>query len=206
MDDPEPLLQDAYRLRTPDPWETVTPARFGIRFLARAIDILFFYLVSIAIGIGAAVFLMTLELLGKLSPGWQAHLHAFSWVDVLTGLAGTTLCHTLAEGLGGATVGKLLCGLRVASEDLGRCRLGPALVRSLGYLVDGMFFGLIGYSAMSGSPHCQRLGDQWGHTVVVRRAGTSAALQRSGCRVALGILAGVSALVLSTVMSLVAKW
>jgi hypothetical protein len=43
-----------------------------------------------------------------------------------------------------------------------------ALLRSLAYYFDGLFFGLVAYSSMKQSPLNQRYGDRWAHTVVIR--------------------------------------
>lgn len=43
-----------------------------------------------------------------------------------------------------------------------------AFIRSAAYYIDGLFFGLIGYSCMKVSPLNQRYGDVWGKTVVVK--------------------------------------
>ena len=53
-----------------------------------------------------------------------------------------------AEGTGGVTVGKLVCGLRVVSEARGPCTGKGALVRGLLFFVDGLFVGLVGYAFM----------------------------------------------------------
>lgn len=50
--------------------------------------------------------------------------------------------------------------------------MGPVagLVRNLAFLIDSLFFGLVGASAMGKSPTNQRYGDQWARTLVVRVA------------------------------------
>jgi uncharacterized RDD family membrane protein YckC len=83
-------------------------------------------------------------------------------------LLGSVAYHTICEGIHGSTVGKRLLSMVVLREDGSPCRLLPAAIRSLGYFVDALFFGVIGYFAMQKSPQQQRHGDEWAHTVVCR--------------------------------------
>lgn len=85
-------------------------------------------------------------------------------------LLGSIVLHTICEGFHGSTLGKRLFSLVVVQEDGTPCRMRSALVRSLGYLVDSLFFGLIGYRNMQNSPQQQRHGDEWAHTVVCKRS------------------------------------
>jgi uncharacterized RDD family membrane protein YckC len=63
-----------------------------------------------------------------------------SWV----GGAIAVLCyHTLSEGIGGATIGKRLVGLKVVDESLMPCTLLQGFKRSLAFYYDGLFFGLV---------------------------------------------------------------
>jgi uncharacterized RDD family membrane protein YckC len=68
--------------------------------------------------------------------------------------------------LGGATVGKLLFGLRVVAFDGQPCGLDAAIVRSLLIFVDSLFFGIPARLSMR-QPHNQRLGDRAARTLVV---------------------------------------
>jgi hypothetical protein len=43
------------------------------------------------------------------------------------------------------------------------------LIRELGYFVDALFFGLVGYMEMT-PPQEQRFGDEWAHTMVCKRS------------------------------------
>ena len=85
-------------------------------------------------------------------------------------LLGGIAFHTICEGIHGSTPGKLLFSLVVVQEDGKPCRMRSALIRSLGYFVDALFFGLIGYLNMQKSPQQQRHGDEWAHTVVCKRS------------------------------------
>lgn len=85
-------------------------------------------------------------------------------------LLGSIVLEAICEGFHGSTPGKLLLGFTVVQEDGSPCRFGSALTRSFAYLLDALFFGMIGYSCMQKSPQEQRHGDEWAHTVVCRRS------------------------------------
>lgn len=99
--------------------------------------------------------------------------------------------HVASEWIGGATIGKLVLGLRVRNTELGRCTLGGAIIRTLGYFVDALFFGLVAYLVMKESPRKQRLGDQWGKTVVVEAPSLPPDADDVG-RIVLGICLGAT--------------
>ena len=67
-------------------------------------------------------------------------------------------------------MGKQILGIVVSQEDGTPCSLRGAAIRSLGYFVDGMFFGIVGYTAMKRDDSHQRYGDDWAHTVVVHKS------------------------------------
>src|SRR5262249_54977723 len=66
----------------------------------------------------------------------------------------------VTEATLGATVGKLLVGLRVLRADGGRVGWGASLVRNALRLIDLSFAGLVGAALMWLSPWRQRLGDR----------------------------------------------
>lgn len=76
----------------------------------------------------------------------------------------------LMEARWGATVGKLVVGLRVVNLDGTPVGVVPALVRSLVRLVDGMFAGVVGALAIQLSGSRQRLGDRAARTLVVHKS------------------------------------
>ena len=100
-----------------------TPAPLSLRFLAGCIDMMLL----------AAVFIS----LSLLSTGrWDALLHPELYpntrfeVELLS--LGLTLAYfSVLEGLGGASLGKRICGLRVASTDRGLPGIRRAALRSL---------------------------------------------------------------------------
>jgi len=102
-----------------------------------------------------------------------------------------TAYHLTSEWIGGATVGKLALGLRVRNAQLGRCTFVGALVRTLAYYLDALFFGLVAYLVMQESEMKQRLGDKWGNTVVVEASSLAPGVDDIG-RVIAGIGAGAS--------------
>ncbi len=145
-------------------------AGFWIRALARAIDYAWSLALGFLAGINAAIALAILEGLSIAEPGWAARLGERSLTLVVVNLLGYVAYQTLCEGLHGASLGKLICGLRVRTEGLDPCRLKPALIRSLAFYIDSLFFGVIGYMAMKATPLQQRYGDRWAKTVVVKSA------------------------------------
>lgn len=76
------------------------------------------------------------------------------------------LYFVLCEGIGGATVGKLLMGLRVVARDGRPCGLGAALLRAIIRPFDGILWGLPAVLSMR-EPLNQRLGDRAAGTFVV---------------------------------------
>lgn len=145
-------------------------AGFWIRALARAIDYAWGLALGFLVGINAAIALAILEGLSIAEPGWATRIGERNLAVVLLNLLGYVAYQTLCEGLHGASLGKLVCGLRVRAEDLAPCRLKPALIRSLAFYVDGLVFGVVGYLAMKTTPMQQRHGDRWAKTVVVKSA------------------------------------
>jgi uncharacterized RDD family membrane protein YckC len=170
----------------------VEPAGFGIRFAARAIDTVVGLAIGFVAGIFAGILLVRLAAAGLAGPGWQQRIGQVGVSGYVLSVVAVVLNHTLAESMGGATIGKAVCGLRVRREDLSPCTFGGALIRSLGFFVDALFCGYVGYNAMSGSRTQQRLGDRWGKTVVVK-APSLARAQGSLPGIGGGIAVGIAA-------------
>lgn len=82
-----------------------------------------------------------------------------------------TLAHfVVLEGAFGATVGKVVLGIRVRRPDGSRIGFGPALIRNLARVVDAFPYVipyLVGGIAVIRSDTDQRLGDRWATTVVI---------------------------------------
>lgn len=95
------------------------------------------------------------------------------------------LFHFLAfELVIGASIGKLLLGLRVRTTDGGRAGLRAVAIRTVLRPVDGIPYvvpNLLGFIVLANGPKHQRIGDRIAGTVVVRcRSGTVVARCRSG--------------------------
>jgi uncharacterized membrane protein YiaA len=67
----------------------------------------------------------------------------------------------------------------------------PAIIRELGYFIDALFFGLVGYLAMQKTYQEQRYGDQWAHTVVTQRANVIPEQLRSDSRFVLILMLAI---------------
>ena len=76
-------------------------------------------------------------------------------------LLGSLAYRVICTSVHGSTLGKLAFSMVVAQEDGSPCRFGSATIRELGYFVDALFFGPIGYFAMQKTPQEQRHGDEW---------------------------------------------
>jgi uncharacterized RDD family membrane protein YckC len=79
------------------------------------------------------------------------------------------LYYIVLEAVLGATLGKLLLGLRVVNVDGSRIGWGASIIRNLLRIIDALpFFYLLGAILIWTSPQRQRLGDRVAKTVVVR--------------------------------------
>jgi uncharacterized RDD family membrane protein YckC len=73
------------------------------------------------------------------------------------------------EAIWGATLGKMMLGLRVVKTDGSPLGWSQAVIRNLLRVIDGLFSYLVGAILIWDSPLRQRLGDRAAKTVVVRR-------------------------------------
>lgn len=80
-------------------------------------------------------------------------------------------------------------------------------MRSLGYYVDALFFGAVGYFAMQGNTSQQRHGDRWAKTVACKRSSLTPEQVRSGGRFAaifaLAVIADAAAFLVALTVALV---
>lgn len=177
------------------------PASFGRRFAARAVDTIVGFFAGAMGGLFGGFAIGVLSAVGALDHGAVHRLSKQSIGSLAFGMLGPLVYHTLAEGLGGATVGKLACGIRVVKEDGGPPTLVSGLLRNIAYYVDAMFFGIVAYSVMSGNALKQRLGDKWGHTAVVMATTARPEAQRGvGLPLVLAIGGWIMVAVVSAVM------
>lgn len=136
-------------------------ARLGDRLIALALD--------------TALLLSFLALIGMYSAsrwgGITEQGFSLEGKPALVSLAAILLAgfayHWLLEGLAGATLGKVVMGLRVMGPSGKPCGLKVSLVRNLLRVVDGLGFYLVGLLVAVFSKHRQRIGDHLGRTVVV---------------------------------------
>lgn len=140
-------------------------ANLGVRVLAAIMDSL---IVSFA-------WYYTIEIWGHTRPAGNLTSATMGGDKVLSGtpallLMLATACYwIIPEWLFRATVGKLICGLRVLSVDGTAISLWQSLKRNTLRLVDFFPFYLTGFLAAALTPKHQRLGDLWAHTIVVSR-------------------------------------
>jgi uncharacterized RDD family membrane protein YckC len=73
------------------------------------------------------------------------------------------------EATMGATVGKLVMGLRVVRDNGAPISWGESIVRNLLRIVDGLFAYLVGAIIIWNTARRKRLGDLAAHTVVVKK-------------------------------------
>jgi uncharacterized RDD family membrane protein YckC len=178
-------------------------AGFGIRAAARVIDIIYGIVIGLLGGVFAGIILMLLEQGGLIAPGWQGRLGGVDLAGWGFSLLGTLSYHWLTEGMYGASLGKLLCGLRVVSEAARPIGFTQAFKRSLAFYWDGLFFGLIGYSSMKESELNQRYGDRWAKTVVIKSCDVPAESKRGWEMFALAFVLGSFAKAISMAAGLI---
>ena len=158
--------------------ETAEYAPLGHRLAARIVDVAVHYGVifytAICLSMAAAV------VAPHQVDAIVAKLGENTFFGIVLAVLGSVLYHTCMEGMHGSSIGKRLVGLTVVSEEGGPCSLRQGWKRSLAFLLDSFFFGMVGYAAAKNSPSKQRVGDDWADTVVVRTRCLPAPLRRSG--------------------------
>jgi uncharacterized RDD family membrane protein YckC len=98
----------------------------------------------------------------------------------------------VAESLGGASLGKMMFGLRVVGRDFRPAGPSAILIRRLAFFVDSLLFGWPAYASMTNWPYKQRYGDRWAGTYVFRREALPPISVRGSSDVARGIFAGTA--------------
>jgi len=186
-----------------DTTPVIEGAGFWIRAGARILDTLFGTLLGALAGLLGGITLGLLQSLSVIEPGWNLGLTEGRWLLWLAGLLCSICYHTLCEGVGSASLGKVICGLRVMSEDSSPCGLKQALIRSLAYFIDSLVFGVVGYFEMTKTRKEQRHGDRWAKTLVVRSRQVPEPSRRSGLRIFLAIVLGSAASTLLLLMTVV---
>jgi uncharacterized RDD family membrane protein YckC len=174
-----------------------------IRAAARGIDMFAGILISIPATLAAFVLLALLGTPGSMAE-WAPRMQELSVAVFVVSFVGQSLYSTICEWIGGATLGKLACGLRVLSEDFGPPTLRGTFVRAMAFLVDSLFFGIVALHAMQQGTLRQRYGDKWGRTIVVKHRDVPAS-DRGWARVVLGMALGCGFWALAETYSLVSR-
>lgn len=178
---------------------------FGIRFAARAVDgcaCVFFGLVG---GLGGGIILGVMKASGRIDADALARLHDKGPAAFFFSLGAMFFYHAVSEGMGGSTMGKLLCRLRVTAADGSPTDMTSAVIRSAAFFLDSLFFGLVAYGKMSKNALQQRYGDAWAGTVVVKAESVPEASRRSTGAIVLAIILGAGGAVLLDLTSLLWK-
>lgn len=179
-------------------------AGFWPRAAARIIDVLLQVFTGALVGF-FVTFFMILAAGGHLSPVLLMKLRHTTLLSFVLAIVGTIVYETVCEGLHGSTLGKMILSLVVVQEDGQPCGMRSALIRSLAYFVDSLFFGLIGYMTMQKTPQQQRYGDQWANTIVCRRSAAPPASLRGGGTFVLALLLGTLANARFLIIGVVSK-
>lgn len=130
----------------------IPPPTFTARLLARLLDLTFATTIACAAA-GAAHLL-------RPDPA--------SLLDLLAMLVGVIAFGAVMEVRCGATPAKWLLGIRVVDMRGDRpIDTACALRRNVAVLLDGIFFGVIGYLVVRRSPRRMHLGDAWAESRVV---------------------------------------
>jgi uncharacterized RDD family membrane protein YckC len=133
----------------------------GRRVLATIVDGIFFFLLFLPLKLISG-------LAGAASGSEEVVVAGLSLVTSLITLAVGFAYYVLTEGYWGRTVGKAVCGIRVVREDGSPPGFGPAAIRTVLRLVDGLFGYLVAFVVVLASRRRQRLGDMAARTLVVR--------------------------------------
>ena len=165
---------------------------FWPRLLARIIDLLVHYIAALLAGF---LFALILAIAAGGAPPVAVLHRTFqnNFAVIVAGLLGLFAYNVICTSVHGSTLGKLLLSMQVIQDDGSPCRPKSAIIRELGYFVDALFFGLIGYYAMREDPEQKRHGDEWADTLVCKRAQVPSASRRPGMQFVLGLLLGIAA-------------
>lgn len=163
---------------------------FRRRAAARLIDLVAHYVISLVAGVVIAILAYVLQgATGRSAQPVLDRLQHGGPPAFLLALVGAFLFHAVMEGFHGSSLGKRMVGITVLDETARPCSFKAAVVRSLAFYFDGLFFGLVAEASMRERPTLQRYGDRWAQTVVVHRRSAPPSSLRSGLRFAVVFLA-----------------
>jgi len=135
-------------------------ARLGDRFIAFVLDI------AVLFGLFAVVDAWAFMRWGNFEATELQLTTAALLIAVTLNAAILFLYGCLLEAACGATLGKVLVGIRVVRTSK-RGPLAACALRNLVRIVDGLLFYLVGTAVAACSDARQRIGDLWAHTAVV---------------------------------------
>ncbi len=168
-------------------------AGFFIRAVAKTLDLVLHNMIGVGLGlvVGIAIGVITAGA-GQAVPDFNEENAVVRLISGLFGTIGFLFYCAICEAYYGATMGKFLLGVHVVNRKGGQISFGAALIRGLAFMIDQIFFGLVGYLSMKGSPLQQRLGDKWADTVVVKRLDVQNSEIPSGCMFIFVLLIGLA--------------
>ena len=134
----------------------------GIRFAATLID-------GIVVSFILAIFIPFLLIFAIMFQLPENIEWLFSAILILIMIFFPLAYYSILEGTKGATLGKMICGIRVVHEDGTPCDIPSAIIRNLLRLVDGLFGYLVGAIIIWNSDKKQRLGDIVAKTIVINK-------------------------------------
>jgi uncharacterized RDD family membrane protein YckC len=183
------------------------PAGFWIRAGARLADIAVQTVVGFVVGIIMAIIAGMMEAMGgRPAADFIASMERTTFIGWIGSVLTVIAYHSCFEGLAGTTIGKRIFGLQVIDMATGPVTFTQGVKRSLGFLVDGLFFGAIGAHSMNESPEKQRVGDHWAKTRVVRRRSLPHHLRTPSWRVLAGFLLATLVLALLDTATLLGEY
>jgi uncharacterized RDD family membrane protein YckC len=165
---------------------------FWPRVLARIVDYVVHGLLAFVAGLLFA-FILAMAAGGR-PPAWVLpRIYQTHFAGFVAAILGWFAYHVICTSVHGSTAGKLLLRMQVIQDDGSPCRPKSAIVRELGFFVDALFFGVVGYFAMHEDPEQKRLADGWADTIVCKRAQVPSTSKLDGMRFVLGLLLGITA-------------
>lgn len=165
---------------------------FWPRLLARVVDYFVHYVAATLAGLLFAS-ILTIASGGHPPTTVLVRLYQPHYSRFIAAGLGLFAYNVICTSVSGMTLGKLLLRMQVIQDDGSLCRPKSAIIRELGYFIDWLpFLGIVGYFAMREDPEQQRLGDEWGHTIVCRRSQVPSGSQKNETQFALGLLLGVA--------------